>query len=136
MRASCGSPMGLAPGGRMKQEIYTDLFGLAEWDLRQSSRCFIHIANSLTWHALTGEAPPTKPPTARDYTQAGLPWFDYYAADQKALAGATAFQGLKSVQEKGAQKGQTPLPENTPVHPEKVIVIQGKSNGVVREGRF
>ena len=135
MARQAAPSMGLAPGRGMKQEIYTDAYGLADWDLR-SSRCFVHIANSLTWHAITGEVPPTQPPTARDYTQAGLPWFDYYAADQKALAGATALQGLKSVQEKGAQKGQTPLPENTPVHPEKVIILQGKPKGLVREGSF
>ena len=135
-RAACAAPMGLAPGGRMKQEIYKDPYGLADWDLRESSRCFVHIANSLTWQAITGENPPTRPWTAQEYTKAGLPWFDYYAADQKALAGATAFQGLKSVREKGAEKGETPLPENTPVHPEKVIIIQGKPKGVVREGSF
>src|SRR4051794_11980884 len=42
-----GVDMGLAPGGRMKQEIYTDPFGLDDWDQTQRSRCFVHIANSL-----------------------------------------------------------------------------------------
>lgn len=32
--------MGLAPGGRMKQEIYDDPYGLDAWDLRHGSRCF------------------------------------------------------------------------------------------------
>jgi len=38
--------MGLAPGGRMKQEIYEDPHGLDAWDQRHSSRCFVTIANS------------------------------------------------------------------------------------------
>src|SRR5215510_11716462 len=36
--------MGLAPGGRMKQEIYKDPYDFDDWDTTQSSRCFVHIA--------------------------------------------------------------------------------------------
>src|SRR5580765_1747087 len=73
--------MGLAPGGRMRQEIYEDPFSIHDWDTERSSRCFIHLVNSVTWRAITGEAPPTRPPTAKDYTRAGYPWFDYYDAE-------------------------------------------------------
>lgn len=68
--------MGLAPGGRMRQEIYDDPFDFEDWDTSHSSRCFIHIANSLAWEAITGDKPPTTPPTAKSYSEAGLPWFD------------------------------------------------------------
>jgi hypothetical protein len=78
--------IGLAPGGRMKQEIYDDDYGLDAWDQRHSSRCFVTIANSLVWAEITGERPPSTPPTAATYTNAGLPWFDYYDEDAKALA--------------------------------------------------
>ena len=128
--------MGLAPGGRMRQEIYDDPYGLADWDLRQSSRCFVHIANSLTWKAITGEQPPTRPKTAQDYTRCGLPWFDYYAADQKALEGAATHKGLTSVAGLSAQQGKS-LPDNAPVAPTHVIGLgpqQGKRP--VREGAF
>ena len=50
--------MGLAPGGRMRQEIYKDPFKLSDWDMDQKSRCFVHLANSLVWRAITGDAPP------------------------------------------------------------------------------
>ena len=69
----------------MKQEIYEDPYGLDAWDQRYSSRCFVTIANSLVWTTITGERPPTTPPTAADYTRASLPWFDYYGSDAKAL---------------------------------------------------
>ena len=36
--------MGLAPGGRMRQEIYDDPYGLDAWDHRHASRCFVTIA--------------------------------------------------------------------------------------------
>ena len=85
----CLAPaMGLAPGGRMKQEIYEDRYGLDAWDQRHCSRCFVTIANSVQWMAITGERPPGEPPTAADYTSAGLPWFDYYGGDAKTLKGA------------------------------------------------
>ena len=35
------SPMGLAPGGLMQQEVYEDEYGLEAWDLSHSSRCFV-----------------------------------------------------------------------------------------------
>lgn len=120
---SCGeedAAMGLAPGGRMKQEIYDDPYGLEAWDLRHSSRCFVSIANSLAWFAVTGERPPTRPPLAADYTAAGLPWFDYYGGDVKAIKGAKALAELKSVKELGQQKGEAPLPENQSVEVTKI----------------
>ena len=91
--------MGLAPGGRMSQEIYRDEFGLDAWDQEQGNRCFVTMANSTQWMAITGERPPTQPPTAREYAQAGLPWFLYYDADREALAGAERLAELRSLAE-------------------------------------
>lgn len=61
-QAVTGAPdMGLAPGGRMRQEIYDDPYDPREWDSRHASRCFVHLANSLVWRAITGEAPGPAP---------------------------------------------------------------------------
>jgi hypothetical protein len=129
--------MGLAPGGRMKQEIYEDDFELSDWDLDNSGRCFVAIANSISWRAITGKEPRSIPPTARDYADAGMPWFEYYGGDAKALAGAEKFKGVKSVVQKGQDQGESPLPENVGADPE-VIVKLGKKPvpGQVREGQF
>jgi len=132
-----GSDMGLAPGGRMKQEIYEDPFDFDDWDQTQKSRCFVHIANSLVWREITGRQPPTTPPTAKEYSKAGLPWFDYYDDRAKALEGATALAGLKSVAEMGEAKGDVPLPENESATPEKVIELRRRmQKDEVRQGRF
>lgn len=88
--------MGLAPGGRMKQEIYDDHHGLDAWDQRHSSRCFVTIANAAVWQAITGERPPGKPPSVADYENAGLPWFDFYDGEREALTGSKLLAGLKS----------------------------------------
>jgi hypothetical protein len=133
-----GAPdMGLAPGGKMRQEIYEDPYSLRDWDTTASSRCFVHIANSMVWRAITGAEPPTVPPTAKEYTRHGLPWFEFYFADGKAVKGATKFGFLKSIAELGKAKGDQPLPENQPVDPTNIIELrQGLKKGQVREGRF
>jgi len=129
--------MGLAPGGRMTQHIYDDERPFEEWDTRQRSRCFVHLANALVWQAITGQHPPYPPLTAEAYTRAGFPWFEYYDADRKALRGATRFRSLKSVLELGKQKGEVPLPENTTTDPGNVVRIDARGSGFeVREGRF
>ncbi len=129
--------MGLAPGGKMKQEIYSDPFDFDDWDLTQSSRCFIHIANSLTWRAITGQTPPNRPLTAADYTRKGFPWFEYYDESQPALEGSGELANLQSVAALGKQKRQDVLPENESCDPDKMIAISLKRLGnQVREGAF
>ncbi len=125
--------MGLAPGGRMKQEIYDDPHGLDAWDQRHSSRCFVSIANSAVWTAITGQRPPTEPPAAKEYTDAGLPWFDYYGGDLEAIAGAEKFKSLVSVAGMGKEKGETPLPENESVDVERIIALRQRGADQVRE---
>ena len=127
--------MGLAPGGRMRQEIYEDPHPFEHWDTRRQSRCFVHLANVQVWQTLAGEAPPTRPPTAAEYSAAGLPWFEWYAADAAALQGAEALAGLESVAAIGDKKGEEPLPENESAHPDLVIPL-GTRKVRVREGRF
>ena len=129
--------MGLAPGGRMRQEIFEDPHGLETFDLQHSSRCFVHLANALVWRAVTGEQPPTVPPTGEEYAHAGIPWFGYYGADMRALEGSSMLAGLKSVLRLGKEKGDVPLPENHPVQVEEVITLGQKLEaGQVREGKF
>ena len=129
--------MGLAPGGRMRQEIYDDPYGLDVWDTEHGSRCFVHIANSLAWRSITGKHPPQTPATAKAYSQHGLPWFEYYREDASVLDGSDVLAGLKSVVEIGAEKGDVPLPENESATPERVVHIRaGLKKGQVREGIF
>jgi len=129
--------MGLAPGGRMRQEIYDDPHALDDWDQEHTGRCFVHIANSLVWRQITNEQPPTVPRTAREYANAGLPWFEYYNDGLSAVEGSSILQRLKSVVQLGKQKGDMPLPENEPVHAIPIIELRkGLKKGQVREGRF
>jgi hypothetical protein len=128
------SDMGLAPGGKMKQDIYKDPFKLSDWDQSAGSRCFVHIANSLVWRAITGEQPPTTPLTAKEYNEYGYPWFDYYDDQAEALGGSNILAELKSIIQKAKEKMDNPLPENETVTPGEVKVL--KDVRKVREGRF
>lgn len=114
------SAMGMAPGGKMSQEIYEDEYGLDVWDVENSSRCFVHLANSEMWQIITGSLPLHRAPTFWDYQKNGLPWFDYYS-DGEAVEGSDTLKKLKSVKQTGDDKGETPLPENIPARIENVV---------------
>ena len=135
--AACESPspdMGLAPGGRMRQEIHDDPYGLDAWDQRHASRCFVTIVNSAQWIAMTGEPPPTNPPTAKWYTEMGLPWFDYYGGDAQAVAGAEKFKEIASVAQVAEKKGKTPMPDNETIDVTHTIKLGNNGPRQVREG--
>lgn len=125
--------MGLAPGGLMRQKIYKDKYGIDTWDQDNGLRCFVHLANSAVYQKITGHVPPHKPPTAWQYTKAGMPWFDYYS-DGRALAGSGILGNLVSVAAKTIGLGKAPLEDNDPVQP-KVIKSLGTGQ-VVRDGEF
>jgi hypothetical protein len=78
LQAFCSEDIGLGAGGSIRQVIERAPERPQDWDLAARARCFVHLANSEVWRTLTGEAPPTVPPSAADYTRAGLPWFDWY----------------------------------------------------------
>ena len=132
IRCMMAPDMGLAPGGRMKQEIYDDPYGLDAWDQRHVSRCFVTIVNSAQWMAVTGEQPPTRPPTATVYTEAGLPWFDYYGGDAEAISGAEKLSDIKSVAQISGEKGDE-LPGNETVEVNNVVKLRGNPENQVRE---
>jgi hypothetical protein len=127
--------MGLGAGGRMRQEIFADDFALDEWDTAHASRCFVHLANSLVWRAITGENPPTTPPTAAEYTRNGLPWFEYYG-EGSAVDATRVLEQLRSVLDLARDRGDVPIPENDAVSPERVTPLRRRSRDQVREGAF
>ena len=125
--------MGLAPGGKMRQEIFEDEYGLDAWDQRHASRCFVSIANSSQWMALTGQLPPTEPPSAREYTEAGMPWFEYYGGDAEAIAGAQKLSGLKGVGELSAGDPDAPLGADESFDPPEPVKLGRPGPRPVRE---
>ena len=133
---AAGAAMGLAAGGKMRQEISRDPYQPDEWDTDHGVRCFVHLCNSQAWQGITDQAPPTKPPVARDYANAGLPWYEHYS-DQPAVGGGALLKGIKSVLQIGKKKGETPLPDNASLVPKVVIGLgQVRMGDEVRTGDF
>ena len=117
----CEEAMGLGAGGTMRQEIYDDPHDFAEWNTTATSRCFIHLCNSLVWRQITGSNPPHPPLTAKEYAKSGIPWFDYYRDDLAPRDGSKILGGVKSVAQLGKTNGSAPLPENTTIEPELIV---------------
>lgn len=130
----------LAPGGRMTQQIHEDPYDMADWDVANSTRVFVHLANSMVWKAITKYDPPHPPQTAADYVRYNLPWFEHYSDNAKTLKGTGKLSSMKSVMAMGFQKGLGILPENQPakIKPETVkqLADKPKNPNEVREGRW
>jgi len=127
--------MGLGAGGAMTQEIYEDPYDFTDWAHDRSSRCFVHLVNSLMWRQYTTTEPPQTPPTAREYERSCLPWFDYYNETATTSSGSPILNKVKSVFNLGQEKGEQPLPENEPVDPKNVVGLK-KNPNEVRDGDF
>jgi hypothetical protein len=118
--------MGLAAGGRMEQKIYPDEYGIATWDQKNSGQVYVHIVNSLAYQAITGEAPPPSPVSARTYTEYGFPWFALYDEAQGDLSPSDRLASVKSVKEMDQQKDLAPQQDDNPV---EVATTQIKTVG-------
>jgi len=114
--------MGMAAGGRMRQEIYADHYGLDAWDQSVSGRCFVTLLPAEAWKSITGEPAPTAAPTAQTYAKANLPWFDYANSNATPLSGGSAFSKLKSWAESKFAKGQS-VHDNETINPSPEILL-------------
>jgi hypothetical protein len=130
---SASYEMGLAPGGRIRQEIEKDPYGVDVWDTSVSSRCFVHLVNSRSYVALTGHAPPTEPITAKQYKEAGVPWFDHYV-NGDVLGGSEKLAGMDGLASAMMKKGKK-LPDNAPIQIAGTVQL-GEKKELVREGEF
>lgn len=125
----CCSSMGLAAGGRMRQEIYPDIFELDDWDIEAAERVFVSLVHAKDWKTITGESAPNAPPTAQEYSAAGLPWFDYYGKDQGALSGGKKLGSVKSVAQFFKEKTGATLPNSLDVKPGKAKNLGPEASG-------
>ena len=89
--------LGLGAGGRIRQKLYPDPYGLDVWDQENQGRIVIHLVTAQDYHALTGREPPPSPITAATYARYGLPWFDLDDRERGTLAGAPSLADIRPV---------------------------------------
>lgn len=111
-----GGGMGLGAGGKMRQKIYPDPYGLDTWDVKNRGFVFVHIVNSEQYQNLTGHPPPPTPINAKTYTEHGLPWFDLYDEFQGNVAPSKKLAKVKSIKEQDVKKKRPPRSEEEPIH--------------------
>jgi hypothetical protein len=118
--AFSGGAMGLAAGGRLKQEIYADEYGVDTWDPLNTGSLQVHIVNSEQYHAITGLEPPASPIDAKTYTEHGLPWFDWYDESRHDIPGSDRLARVKSTgaldEEKSGRTDKDDRPVEVPDH--------------------
>lgn len=134
--AAPGDSMGLGAGGKMKQEIYPDAYGIESWDTESTGRVFVHIANSMVWRDITGEEPPQTPISAALYTDYGFPWFDLYDEGKGDIKGSDVLDGVKTVKEIDDDKGFGNQQDDSPVDVPPGQVKTIKDETLVHDGTW
>jgi hypothetical protein len=123
--------MGLAQGGRMKQEVYADPHGIDTWDQTKAERIFIHIVNAELWEKITGEKCPPSPISASEYSG---PWFDYDNG-APAVQGSGTLANVKPVSEKDKDHGFTGQQDDSPLNEKpKVVDLSPKPKNKISDG--
>ncbi|MFF4272678.1 hypothetical protein [Streptomyces sp. NPDC001536] len=122
--------MGLGVGGSMRQEVYKDDRPLSDWSREPAGRVFVHLVTPPQWRRITGEEPPPSPVDRAAYTQAGLPWYDYYDQDAEDLAATGPLEGVKPV---GDWLGDDHEPWHEP-HPAQVLPLKDAPGKPVEDG--
>ncbi|KAL9653432.1 hypothetical protein ABK040_002068 [Willaertia magna] len=120
--------LGIAAGGKIKQQIVEDPYGPEFWDLNSKSRVFVHIVNSEMYRLITGENPPETPISAKTYSSYGYPWFDWYNENVKSVQKSTILEQVKSVSQVDQQKYAWPIQDNSTCNINNVKVIKSNYN--------
>ena len=87
--------MGLGVGGKMKQKIYQDPYGIHSWNPEEFGTINVHLLNSEQYHTVTGHTPPPTPIDAKRYAEKGLPWFDLYDEHKPSIRPSSRFNTVQ-----------------------------------------
>lgn len=122
--------LGMAAGGKMKQNIYPDRHGLETWDLESKVTLNVHLVDIQSWCRITGEPAPKTLVSAKTYTDRGYPWFDLYDEHLGDLEASEVLAGVSSVAEIDDQKGVMGM-DNSPLNISDEQVVTYINSGKV-----
>jgi tetratricopeptide (TPR) repeat protein len=89
--------MGIAAGGRIKQQVLADSYGFESWDELAFREVPIHIVNSEVYQQITGRPAPPSPITADQYAQHNIPWYSDYDEYARSVSPVGIFKRILSV---------------------------------------
>jgi len=89
--------MGIAAGGRIKQQVLADSYGSESWDELAFREVTIHIVNSEVYQQITGRPAPPSPITADQYARHKIPWYSDYDEKARSVSPVGIFKRILSV---------------------------------------
>ena len=121
--------MGIARGGKIKQQIMEDTYGAESWDEAAFREVVIHIVNSEVYQHITGREAPPSPITAEQYHRYKIPWYSDYKEKAPALSPVAVFKRILSVGQIDKNRGvakEEALPRRE-IQPEEILRIRTPS---------
>jgi hypothetical protein len=95
------SSVGLGAGGRIRQEVFDDPFGVSTWQAAPAVTAEVDLVDADAFAALTGVAVPRVDLDAAGYTAAGGAWFELARPGGERLAATERLRQVRSVGELG-----------------------------------
>ena len=89
-RSLCCSDMGLGKGGKIKQKVYEDPYGVEAWQEKLEKSLKVYLINALEFSCITGMELPV---SAENYNGT---WYGLDDDNIKDLPGSEIFKNLKS----------------------------------------
>lgn len=102
--------MGIAAGGKIKQQIFQDTYGIESWDFNRRRVLRIHMVNSIAYKFITGYDPPSSPVSVEQYQKAKIPWFSHYDETAQSVKSAGIFSKILGVGAIDKRRGVTNAP--------------------------
>lgn len=102
------APMALGMGGRIRQQIEKDRWGIDAWDMTQKLRVFVHLVHAKDYSTISSRPVPSCPITPEDYKASQLPWFDWDSGEE-AVEPEGGFDHVASVSALLRADGIAPL---------------------------
>jgi Holliday junction DNA helicase RuvB subunit len=124
-RSAAVTEMGIARGGKIKQQIMEDTYGAESWDEAAFREVVIHIVNSEVYQHITGREAPPSPITDEQYRSCKIPWYSDYKEKAPSLSPVAVFKRVLSIgqvdKNRGIAKEEPPRRE---IQPEEILRIR------------
>ena len=118
--------MGIARGGKIKQQIMEDTYGAESWDEAAFRDVVIHIVNSEVYQQITGREAPPSPITDEQYRSCKIPWYSDYKEKAPSLSPVAIFKRVLSIGQIDKNRGvaKDEAPPRREIQPEEILRIR------------